>query len=168
MNQIINDIKIIKNFFLKDERGYNLKINHDNSFSPKDILITYNLERHTLRGFHYRKDFKEEKIITCIQGKIFDVIVDLRKKSNSYLSWNVNEISSKDNKSIYCPAGCAHAYLTLSKNTLVHYAINIEYDSNFDKGFIWNDSTINVKWPHFPKIISEKDLNLKKLKTLGF
>ena len=147
-----------------DERGYNRKILYNFSFfKPREILVSFNKHKHTLRGFHFRKDLREKKIITCLQGEIFDVIVNLNKSSKNFLKSYIYKISAQSNESVYCPAGYAHGYLTLCDNCEVHYSISSSYDESQDSGIIWNDATLNINWPFKPSVISNKDLNLKKL-----
>jgi len=131
------------------------------SFNSLQGNISENSNKHTLRGFHYQSSpSNESKIITCVTGSLFNIVLDLRKKSNTYKQWSALEINSKKRQSIYVPAGCANAFLTLEENTIVHYYMNDSYNSNTYKGIRYNDPAFSFKWPFEPKIISEKDLNL--------
>ena len=131
------------------------------SFNSLQGNISENSNKHTLRGFHYQSSpSNESKIITCVTGSLFNIVLDLRKKSNTYKQWSALEINSKKRQSIYVPAGCANAFLTLEENTIVHYYMNDSYNPNTYKGIRYNDPAFSFKWPFEPKIISEKDLNL--------
>jgi len=111
-----------------------------------------------MRGFHYQiEPSMESKLITCITGSIYNVVIDLRKDSNSLHKWCPIEISSKNKKSIFIPAGCANAFLTLENNTTVHYYMGDNFNPKTYKGFRYNDKYFNVKWPYPPNVISEKD-----------
>ena len=130
------------------------------SFNSLQGNISENFNKHTLRGFHYQSSpSNESKIITCVTGSLFNIVLDLRKKSNTYKQWSTLEINSKKGQSIYVPAGCANAFLTLEENTIVHYYMNDSYNPNACKGIRYNDPAFSFKWPFEPKIISEKDLN---------
>ena len=131
------------------------------NFNSLQGNISENFNKHTLRGFHYQSSpSNESKIITCVTGSLFNIVLDLRKKSNTYKQWSALEINSKKRQSIYVPAGCANAFLTLEENTIVHYYMNDSYNPNTYKGIRYNDPAFSFKWPFEPKIISEKDLNL--------
>ena len=122
--------------------------------------ISENFNIHTLRGFHYQSSpSNESKIISCVTGSLFNIVLDLRKKSNTYKQWSSLEINSKDRQSIHVPAGCANAFLTLENNTIVHYYMNDFYNPNTYKGIRYNDPNFSFVWPFKPQIISEKDLN---------
>ena len=124
--------------------------------------ISENPYKWTLRGFHYQiGKHQEAKTITCITGSIFDVIIDLRKDSPTYLKHISLEISSINKKSIHIPKGCANAWLTLEPNTIIHYYMSTPYKPGFDCGIRYDDKFFNIKWPFPPKIISQKDKNYK-------
>ena len=123
--------------------------------------ISENFNKHTLRGFHYQSaPSNESKIITCVSGSLFNIVLDLREKSNTYKKWSSLEINSKERQNVYVPSGCANAFLTLEDNTIVHYYMNDFYNPNTYKGIRYNDPNFSFVWPFKPQIISEKDLNL--------
>jgi dTDP-4-dehydrorhamnose 3,5-epimerase len=118
-----------------------------------------------LRGFHYQiGKYSEIKIIKCLKGKIYDIIVDLRKKSPTYKKFICVRLDDKNDKSILFPKGCANAFLTLESNTLVIYYTNNYYNKSSERGLRYNDSNFNFNWPKKPKIISKKDLSYKNFK----
>ena len=122
--------------------------------------ISKNHNKHTLRGFHYQSaPHEENKILTCLQGSFYDVIVDLRPNSETFLKWMAFELAMGDNLSIYVPAGCANAFLTMSDNTIVHYYMSDSFSPKTYRGIRYNDCMFSVEWPFEPKVISEKDLN---------
>ena len=127
-----------------------------------------NTERYTLRGLHYQiKPHQETKIVTCISGEVYDVSVDIRPNSPSYLHWHAEILSSTNLKSIYVPEGCANGFLTLHKNSKILYQISNIYISESAKGVHWNDPKISIKWPHKPQVISERDNNFVFLRDLN-
>jgi len=124
----------------------------------KQSNISENNSAHTLRGFHYQKaPHPEAKTISCFRGSVYDVIVDLRPKSKTYLKWQGFTLSESNKLSLHIPQDCAHAYLTLLPNTVVHYYVSEFYHPESEGGIRYNDPLFNFAWPHPPKSISEKD-----------
>ena len=122
--------------------------------------VSENPYKYTLRGFHYQlKPYEESKTISCMTGSIFDVIIDLRKESSTFLKFISLSINSKLKQSIYIPKGCANAWMTLEENTIIHYYMGSFYEPGFDRGIRFNDDFFKIKWPYKPKLISEKDLS---------
>ena len=123
--------------------------------------ISENPHLYTLRGFHYQAPpHSEGKTISCLSGGVYDIVVDLRKGSKTFLQWVSLTIDSKDRKSLYVPPGCANAYMTTEPNTIVHYYMTAMYTADAYRGFHYNDPAFNFVWPAPPKLISEKDQNL--------
>ena len=120
--------------------------------------ITESTYKYTLRGFHYQKAPHEEgKTISCIRGAVYDIVVDLRKQSKTYLKWEGFTLSDESRTSLHVPPGCAHAYLTLEPNSVVHYYVSESYHSESERGIRYNDPFFKFKWSHEPEHISEKD-----------
>ena len=146
---------VFRRSFCKDEFE-----NNGISFNVLQGNISENFSKHTLRGFHYQAfPSNESKIISCVNGSLYNIVLDLRKESVTYKKWTALEINSIERQSIYVPAGCANAFLTLENKTIVHYYMNDSYNPNTYKGIRYNDPVFSFKWPHEPKIISERDLN---------
>ena len=168
VNQKIDGIYLIKPTLHQDERGvFRRSFCEDElssigiKFTVKQGNISENFKKHTLRGFHYQVHPScESKIITCVTGSLFNAIIDLRKESETYLNWVSLEISAKNKESIYIPAGCTNAFLTMSENTIVHYYMSDSFNPNRYRGIRFNDPKFNVEWPCDPKVISDKDLNI--------
>ena len=130
-------------------------------FTMKQGNISENFNKYTLRGFHYQiHPSNESKIITCIAGSIYSVVIDLREQSNTYKQWSALEISSNNRESIYVPTGCANAFLTMENDTILHYYMGDSFSPNTYNGIRYNDPEFSVHWPCEPAIISEKDLNI--------
>ncbi len=120
--------------------------------------ISENRHKHTLRGFHYQLPPNEEnKVLTCMQGSLYDVIVDLRPDSKTFLNWMQVELKAGDNLSVYVPSGCANAYLTMEESTTILYYMSEFYAPGSYTGFRFNDPLFSVKWPAQPAVISDKD-----------
>jgi dTDP-4-dehydrorhamnose 3,5-epimerase len=148
-----------------DERGFftrvwDKKIFEQNNLNSKIIQsnVSFNKKKGTLRGLHYQDNpFWETKIVRCTKGKVFEVMVDLRPNSESYMEWLGIELSDLNHKIIYVPEGFALGFQTLEENSELFYQMGQEYMPKFSKGIRWNDPTINILWPLEPTIISEKD-----------
>jgi dTDP-4-dehydrorhamnose 3,5-epimerase len=123
--------------------------------------VSENPHLHTLRGFHYQlAPYAEGKTISCFSGALYDIIVDLRPDSKSFLQWVAVTLDAKDRSSLYIPPGCANAYLTVAPNTVVHYYMSELYTPGSYRGFCYNDPSFNFEWPAKPQVISDRDRNL--------
>lgn len=113
----------------------------------------------TIRGMHLqRAPFEEAKLIRCIRGSVYDVIVDLRPQSNTFRQWIAIELDETSNMMVYVPEGFAHGYQTLRDNSEVFYLVSQFYAPDYEMGFRYNDPAFNITWPYVEKvIISEKD-----------
>jgi dTDP-4-dehydrorhamnose 3,5-epimerase len=120
--------------------------------------IGFSLGRGTLRGMHYQGPPHEEvKLVRCTLGRVFDVAVDLRPRSKSYLSWCGIELSASTRTMLYVPEGCAHGYLTLEDNTELMYYTSKAYAPRSATGLRFDDPTIGIVWPEEIKILSAAD-----------
>lgn len=123
--------------------------------------ISINPHFGTLRGFHYQvKPFEEAKTISCLTGAVYDIVVDLRSESPTFMDWVAVELSSQNQQSLHVPSGCANAWLTTAPNTTVHYYMSDLFTPHAYRGFRYNDPAFKFQWPMKPVVISEKDLNL--------
>ena len=129
------------------------------NFDIKQCNISKNNYKGTLRGLHYQLgNFPESKIVTCISGKIYDVIVDIRKDSPTYLQWLSVELSEFNNNILYIPHGFAHGFQTLVDNSIVYYQLNEFFHIECYNGLRWNDPKLNITWPEYNNIIiNERD-----------
>ena len=170
VNTKIKDLRLIKVNKIKDHRGifYRNYCNKVlNLITKKKIVqsnISINKKKFTLRGFHYQNfPFSENKIITCINGSILLVLVNIDKKSPNYLKNIKIKLSSKMNKSVLISKTCATAFLTLEPKTLVLYYMSNYYKKNKSMGIRYNDPKLKIKWPKKVKIISNRDLKFKNI-----
>ncbi len=127
--------------------------------------ISVNQKRGTLRGLHYQAEPDGEvKLVQCVRGALFDVIVDLRPYSASYGRWFGVELSAENNRLLYVPEGVAHGFQTLADNTAVYYMISAFYAPQSARGVRWNDPALAIDWPLADPIISGKDSGWPDLK----
>ena len=114
----------------------------------------------TIRGMHYQlSPFSEIKLVRCIAGEVFDVIVDLRKNSSTYLQWYGTVLSAENKKMMYIPEGFAHGFQTLSQNAELIYQHSEFYNPQAESGIKYNDPVVNIQWPLEATEISERDKN---------
>ncbi len=152
---------------IEDERGFFARIFDKEEFSKYDLntdmvqfSISQNLKKGTIRGMHYQtKPYEESKLVRCLKGKIFDIIIDLRPNSKTYKKWFSLELSANNYKMLYIPKGFAHGFQTLEDNSEVFYQISQFYHPEYSKGIKWNDKEFGIKWPLKNSSISEKDLS---------
>jgi dTDP-4-dehydrorhamnose 3,5-epimerase len=126
-------------------------------FVPRQANLSKS-KKGTIRGIHFSiSSNKQAKLITCVQGAIFDVVVDLRPNSNTYGEWEHKILSGDNPESIYIPFGFGHGFQALKKNTIVTYIQSDEYNPILENSLNPLDSTLNISWPLKRKTISKKD-----------
>ncbi|HET9031006.1 MAG TPA: dTDP-4-dehydrorhamnose 3,5-epimerase [Candidatus Aquilonibacter sp.] len=125
-------------------------------------------KRLTLRGLH--SDPRMAKLVQVLRGSAYDVIVDIRKGSPSYLRWIALTLTEKNHKQLYIPAGCLHGFLALEDDTLLVYKQTAEYDPRQEIGVAWNDPDLRIDWPlrAEPPLLSVKDAANRTLRELGY
>lgn len=120
--------------------------------------LSYNRQRATLRGLHFqRAPFADAKLVTCVSGRLFDVVADLRPESPAFGQWEQVELSVENRVSVFLPEGVAHGFETLTDDTTVLYHLGAYYDRDASAGVRWDDPTLAVAWPLPPAVMSEQD-----------
>ena len=120
--------------------------------------LSFNKKKGTLRGMHLQlPPFAETKLVRCTQGAIYDVIVDLRPNSPTYLRWTAVELTAQNHKALYIPQGFAHGFQTLEDNTEILYQMSEFYHPNSARGFRWNDPAFKITWLEEVSMISDRD-----------
>jgi dTDP-4-dehydrorhamnose 3,5-epimerase len=145
---------------MEDERGFFARIADADEFAKRGLLVpatqwsvSYNTKRGTLRGLHYQVAPQEEvKLVRCTSGAVFDVIVDLQRRT-----WFAVELSASNRRSLFVPRQVAHGFETLTDDAEVSYAIEGAYDPASARGVRWDDPAIAIRWPLPPSIISNRD-----------
>ena len=166
-------IKIIKH---EDDRGFFSETYNQKDLSEAGININFNQDNHafsvlkgTVRGLHFQiPPFQQDKLVRVVAGAIFDVAVDLRVGSATYGQYVSAVIDTHNWNQILVPAGFAHGLCTLEPNTEVIYKVSNYYSPDHDKGIVWDDESIGIKWPVAKEkaLLSSKDLNLPKFSDL--
>ncbi|MBN2638851.1 MAG: dTDP-4-dehydrorhamnose 3,5-epimerase family protein [Bacteroidales bacterium] len=165
--QKLKDVFLIESEPFIDHRGAFRRHFCQQEFADHEINnkvmqanVSENNFAYTLRGFHYQlPPHGEGKTLSCLYGKIYDIVVDLRPDSPTYLEWLSFELSGTNRRSIHVPTGCANAFLTLEDNSIIQYYCSESYHPKSERGIKYNDPLFNFKWPAEPKFISEKDNN---------
>lgn len=149
-----------------DERGFFVRNFAKEEFEKNGIAFdivhinrSLTKTKGTTRGFHYQESPKgEDKIFQCIRGKIYDVVLDLRKNSGTYGQWVSVELNPEKMNMILCPKGCANGMQTLEDDCELEFFSTTPYSAEHYKGVRWNDPYFNVEWPFkTPSVITEKD-----------
>ena len=165
----LDGILLIEPKLYPDDRGFFLESFEQKKYQDLGVTEEFIQDNHSrsqknvLRGLHFTKNKPQAQILTVIRGKIFDVVVDIRKNSHTFGLWFGTELSSEGTRQIYMPHGFAHGFCVLSDFADLHYKVSHRYDSNDDGGLIWNDDQIKIDWPIKNPIVSLKDQNNRKL-----
>ena len=154
----IKDLFILQGKRFVDKRGW-LKETYKESYFDKKIVfsITSKSKKNVLRGLHLQTKKSQDKIITCLKGKILDVAVDLRKSSKTFGKHHKIIISEKNSKSFLIPRGFAHGFLGLDKENIVHYVCSNYRDTKSEVSIKWDDIDLKINWGVKKPIISKKD-----------
>ncbi len=156
----INNLVLLKTSIYKDRRGFFKEVEKNKVLKKKFIFDCFSYsKKNTLRGMHLQRKKSQAKIITVVQGKILDVVVDLRKKSKTFGKYFSIKISQDSNFSLFIPENFAHGFLCLSKFCAVYYKCTNYRDKNSETTIKWNDKKLNIKWPIKNPILSNKDRN---------
>src|SRR5215468_11700982 len=158
----------------EDERGFLARTFCETEFADHGLNIrwpqcnlTLTRTRGMIRGMHYQAEPKPEiKLIRCAAGKIFDVLVDVRKDSPTFGRWEGFELSGENRRTLYVPGGFAHGFQCLTDNCEVFYQMSEFYFPELARGLRWNDPQVGIKWPLAEATLSERDRALPLLATL--
>lgn len=127
-------------------------------FAPIQASLSVNTAAHTLRGMHWQQGpFAEQKLVRCVAGQIWDVALDLRADSPSYLRWYGAVLSAQNAQALFLPRGVAHGFISLSAGAVVEYLIDTPHSSAAACGARWDDPAFGIKWPALPAVISARD-----------
>ena len=153
------DLKVIYSEIHKDTRGFFREIFKKKFFSNKKFVFTCisSSKKNVLRGMHLQTSFSQGKYLTVLKGEIFDVAIDLRKKSKTFGKYFKIKISDSNGTSIYIPPGFAHGFLGLKKENIISYHCTNYRSKKNEIGLLWNDKDLNIKWPINKPITSLKD-----------
>ena len=127
--------------------------------------MSYNKKGGTIRGMHYQAaPHQESKLIRCINGAIYDVIIDLRKDSPTYKQWFGIELNDQNRTLLFVPEDFAHGFVALKDNSEVMYQVSASYNFESERIIRYNDPTFNIQWPIEVSVVSEKDITTPNFK----
>ena len=161
----INDLLIIQPELYKDSRGFFVESWNEKAFRETTKHENFFLQdnhsksaKNVLRGLHYQLERPQGKLVRVISGRIFDVAVDVRLKSNTFGKYFGIELSSRNKKQLWIPRGFAHGFITLSQKAEVLYKVDEIYFPDLEKTILWNDEELSINWPISKEpLLSEKD-----------
>ena len=148
-----------------DERGFFARTWCSNEFESHGLAshlsqcsVSFSTREGTLRGMHYQvAPFEETKLVRCLRGRIYDVIVDLRPESSAFKRWIGVLLTAEKRNMLYVPKRCAHGFLTLEERTEVAYQISEQHSPESARGVRWDDPAFAIAWPAKVEVISERD-----------
>ena len=169
----IPDVLIVEPKVFGDERGFffesfNQRVWHEQT-GLIDEFVQSNHSRSAhgvLRGLHYQIRQPQGKLVSVLEGRIFDVAVDIRPGSPQFGQWAGVELSAANHRQMYVPEGFAHGFIVLSDSALFHYHCTTEYAPEYEVSIAWNDPDIAIKWPCEPSSVSAKDAKAPLLREL--
>ena len=152
-----------------DDRGFFARAFCETEFSKEGLSNRFvqvnnslSAQKGTLRGMHYQLGPKAEtKLVRCIKGSLHDVILDLRKDSQTFGKSFGADLSAENRRMMYVPKGFAHGFITLEENTEAFYFVDEYYAPELERGVRWNDPQFQINWPTLPTVLSDKDSKQK-------
>tara|TARA_B110000014_G_C19920793_1_gene476388 strand:+ start:192 stop:722 length:531 start_codon:yes stop_codon:yes gene_type:complete len=152
-------LKILKGKNYFDNRGYFREVFQSKILNNKKFIFwcVSKSKKNVVRGLHLQKNVKQDLFISVIKGKIFDVVVDLRKNSKKYGKHSSNILSEKNATSLLVPSGFAHGFCSLANESIVLYGISNYRSAINEIGILWNDKNLKIKWPTKKPVLSKKD-----------
>ncbi|MBD3212667.1 MAG: dTDP-4-dehydrorhamnose 3,5-epimerase [Candidatus Lokiarchaeota archaeon] len=152
----------------EDQRGKFYRVYCENEFKKLNhtktivnVNFSTNIKKGTIRGMHFQyPPHSEIKIVKCVKGSIFDVAIDLRRNSPTFLKWHGELLTDNNMKMLYIPEGFAHGFQTIESDTKVLYFVTEFYNPKSEGGIHYDDKEVNINWPLEITKISEKDKNL--------
>ena len=169
----INGVFLIKPQIFKDKRGYFFE-----SFNSKEFRKAIGLDvqfvqdnqslssKNVLRGLHFQHPpFAQAKLVSVIKGEVLDVVVDIRKDSETYGEYIAAYLNEENHHQLYIPEGMAHGFLTLRDNTIFTYKCSNYYNKEVEGSILWNDELLNINWGSSNPIVSHKDQHAKNFSS---
>ena len=150
-----------------DDRGFFARAFCEKEFAAAGLVSRFvqvnnslSAQKGTLRGMHYQlAPMAETKLVRCIRGSLYDVILDLRKDSPTFGKSFGAELSAENRRMMYVPKGFAHGFITLTDDAEAFYFVDESYGPSYERGVRWNDPKFQIEWPIPPVVLSEKDAN---------
>ena len=158
----LEGLKLIAPRIFHDERGFFFESYREGPYLERGMgpFVQDNTSfsrQGTIRALHFQEAPGQAKLVSCVFGEIWDVAVDLREGSPTFMAWEGVFLDDKSCKQLYIPKGFAHGFSVLSPTALVHYKVSSPYDSSQERSIRWNDPDLNIDWPIKEPILSLRD-----------
>lgn len=169
----LKGVLLVEPEVFEDSRGYFLETYHSKKFADGGIrgpFVQDNFSksvRGTIRGLHYQLKHAQGKLVTVVEGTVFDVAVDIRTGSPTFGRWVGVELSAENKRELYIPPGFAHGFCVISDTAGMLYKCTDLYSPQDERGIIWNDRTIGIRWPVAHPLLSTKDQAYKSLAEMA-
>ncbi|SFI72279.1 dTDP-4-dehydrorhamnose 3,5-epimerase [Paenibacillus sp. UNC496MF] len=158
-------VKVIEPGVVQDARGFFMESYNREALLRHGIAAAFVQDNHslsavpgTLRGLHYQLEPRAQtKLVRVTAGRVFDVVVDIRRGSPAFGRWEGFELSADNKKQLLVPQGFAHGFVTLEPDTEVLYKVDAYYSQPHDRGIAWDDPELGIAWPLAPAVLSAKD-----------
>ena len=166
-------VMIVEPEVFEDERGFFLETFHGRKYADAGVNPSFVQDNHShskngvLRGLHYQVRHPQAKLIYATSGEIFDVTVDIRRGSPTFGKWTSTILSAGNKRQIFIPEGFAHGFCVLSESADVTYKCTDFYYPDDDRGILWSDPTIGIKWPIAEPVLSAKDSSYPQLSGIS-
>lgn len=168
----LEGLLLIKSDVYKDDRGFFIEIYKDSAFVelglPKFVQDNFSFSKKgVLRGLHYQIPPKAQgKLVRCLEGQIWDAVVDIRRDSKTFGQWQAKELAEGDGLALYVPEGFAHGFVVLSETARVFYKTTAEYAPELERGIVWNDEDLKIDWSMENPILAPRDADFPKFKDM--
>jgi len=167
----IPDVILVEPKVFPDDRGFFLETFKASDFEKANLPTSFAQDnfscskKDVIRGLHYQKNPKAQgKLVSVLKGGVWDVAVDIRRQSPTFLKWVAAELNDRNHSMLYLPPGFAHGFAALTKEVYLLYKCTNEYDPQADAGICWDDQDIAISWPVDCPILSVKDRQLPSLR----
>ncbi len=163
MDLSLSGLKLVVPKVFRDARGFFFESFQQSIYQNQGIGVPFVQDnasfskRGTIRALHYQSSPGQAKLISCVQGKIWDVAVDIRPESSTFGKWLAVELDDEAHHQLFIPAGFAHGYCVLSETALVHYKVSTVYNPKTECSIRWNDPDLKISWPCENPILSDRD-----------
>jgi dTDP-4-dehydrorhamnose 3,5-epimerase len=168
----LDGLLLIRPSVFRDERGYFFESHSQSRYADAGLTATFVQDnvsysiKNTLRGLHFQIPKAQGKLVSCLQGAVFDVVVDIRAKSPTFAQWCGVTLTAESGEQLWVPPGFAHGFCVLSDHALFHYKCTDYYDKTSERAVAWNDTNIGIRWPTMAPLLSAKDAAAPTLASL--
>lgn len=159
----LSGLKLITPTIFRDSRGFFLESHSQLRYQEMGIDVQFvqdNIsfsKKNTVRALHFQSSPGQAKLVSCLQGKIWDVTVDIRPSSPTFMQWQAVELDDEKRLQLFVPVGFAHGFCVLSEEALVQYKVSSPYNAGTEKSIRWNDPDLAILWPVNNPILSDRD-----------